>query len=273
MKVGKFGLMVGVLMVMLLAAACVPIQPPTAGGSDGAASQANPVLEGSSWMLTDLADESGALVAVPEGVEVTLAFAEGSASGSAGCNRYVASYTVEGQSGLTFGPAATTMMACMGPGADIEPTYLAMLANVTGFESAMGVLTLWNADQNIVASYTAVVPVELVGTNWNALSVNNGRQGVETVAEGTSITAVFGEDGILSGKACNNYSAGYTVDGNNITIEMGISTMMACPNEAEMAQEQAYLMMLPQAATYAIDGDMMELRTADGALIASYVAE
>ena len=62
------------------------------------------------------------------------------------------------------------------------------------------------------------------------------------------------------------------VDGETITIMQGISTMMACENPAEMAQEAAYLQMLPQAGTWSITGDTLELRTADGALIASYVA-
>ena len=275
MKSRRLMLMIGVLFVMVLAAACVPVAAPVdnGGGTVPAASEGgNTVLEGTTWQLTQIAGEDGTLAPIAEGADVTMSFADGSASGSGGCNRYNASATVEGQSGLAFGPAASTMMACEGPGADVEPLFFAMLANVTGFEAAMGTLNLWNADQNIIATFSEVVPVALVGTTWNAVSVNNGNDGVETVAEGTSITALFGEDGTLSGKACNNYSMGFTVDGETITIMQGISTMMACENPAEMAQEAAYLQMLPQAGTWSITGDTLELRTADGALIASYVA-
>ena len=272
-KSSKFFLAAGVFFVMVLSAACVPISAPAGGAEDAAPAAANPVLEGTNWQLTELAAAVGTLAPVPAGAEVTIAFADGSASGSGGCNRYNAGFTVEGQSGIAFGPAASTMMACVGPGADVESLYLAMLEQVAGFEAAMGVLTFWDADQNIVANFSEVVPVPLVGTTWNAVSVNNGNNGVETVREGTSISAVFGEDGMLTGKACNNYSFGYTLDGDNITLLQGISTMMACENPDEMAQEAAYLQMLPQSATWSITGNALELRTADGALIASYVAE
>ena len=91
---------------------------------------------------------------------------------------------------------------------------------------------------------------------------------------GTEITAVFAEDGTLSGSAgCNNYTTTYTVDGDNITIGMGASTMMFCAEpEGVMDQEAQYLAALETAATYTITGDKLELRTADGALAVSYAA-
>ena len=91
---------------------------------------------------------------------------------------------------------------------------------------------------------------------------------------GTELTAAFGEDGTLSGSAgCNNYSAGYEVDGNNISIGLPISTMMACAEPAGiMEQEQEYLTALPTAATYQITGDRLEMRTAEGSIAASFEA-
>ena len=84
------------------------------------------------------------------------------------------------------------------------------------------------------------------------------------------VTAVFGVDGRLSGSAgCNTYSAPYTVDGNKIKIGLAISTMMMCAQPV-MEQEQQYLAAIQQAATYNIQGTRLELRSADGALQASY---
>lgn len=273
LKLSRLLVMVTALFVLLLASACALITAPPAGGTVHAPLVPGPVLNGTSWKLAEFVDAGGVLTTVPESVEVTLAFADGNAAGSGGCNRYSAPYTVDGQNGLTFGPAVSTKMACEGPGSEVEQAYFAVLTSVAGFETAPGTLTLWDADRNVVATFTEVVPLPLMGATWNATSVNTGRQGVETLVEGTTVTAVFGEDGTLSGQACNNYAAAYTVDGASITIEMGMSTMMACTEPGVMEQEQAYLMMLPQAATYRIDGDRMELRTTDGALIASYVAE
>jgi heat shock protein HslJ len=76
----------------------------------------------------------------------------------------------------------------------------------------------------------------------------------------------------LTGSAgCNNYMTSYTMDGANITIQPPATTRKLCPEpEGLMAQEAAFVSMLPQTATYTISGDTLELRTADGALVASF---
>ncbi|WP_343390200.1 META domain-containing protein, partial [Candidatus Amarobacter glycogenicus] len=90
---------------------------------------------------------------------------------------------------------------------------------------------------------------------------------------GVGVTAVFGEDGTLSGTGgCNNYSTSYTLDGSTLSINAAIaSTMMACAEDV-MAQETAFLAALPMATTYAIQGDALELRDANGALVASFTS-
>ena len=123
------------------------------------------------------------------------------------------------------------------------------------------------------SSLFAQQPTPLVGTNWEVTGYNNGKEAVVSVIEGTSITAVFGEDGNMSGNAsCNTYNVPYEVDGSSITIGVGMSTMMACPGDGVMEQETAYLAAITTAATFSIQGDILELRTADGALAVSYVA-
>ena len=70
-----------------------------------------------------------------------------------------------------------------------------------------------------VVTYGERIPTSLTGTTWNAIGYNNGKGGVVSIAIDTEITAVFGEDGTLSGSAgCNNYSAGYEADDVNIKI-------------------------------------------------------
>jgi hypothetical protein len=92
---------------------------------------------------------------------------------------------------------------------------------------------------------------------------------------GTEVTAVFGEDGALTGSAgCNRYTAGYEIDGDSISIGPAASTRMFCAEpEGVMEQETAYLAALESAATYAIQGDTLELWNAEGARLASYVAK
>ena len=109
---------------------------------------------------------------------------------------------------------------------------------------------------------------DLTGVVWRATNYNNGNEAVVGILEGTELTAIFGEDGSLSGSAgCNNYVAGYTVDGSQITIGPAATTMMLCVEpEGIMEQEAAYLAALATAATYSINGQVLEMRTADDAM-------
>jgi heat shock protein HslJ len=126
-----------------------------------------------------------------------------------------------------------------------------------------------DGDGNEVATFAAASQ-ELSGTSWIVTNYNNGREAVVGVITGTEITASFAEDGQVSGTAgCNSYFASYEADPAAGTITIGDvgSTMMACAEpEGIMEQEQEYLAALATAATYRIQGNTLEMRTADDAL-------
>jgi heat shock protein HslJ len=86
-------------------------------------------LPGTAWDLVDL-DGAEPVGQTPP----SLAFTEdGSVTGSTGCNTFNAEVTIDG-SELTFGPLATTRMACTdGAAAQQEQAYLAALEGVTGY--------------------------------------------------------------------------------------------------------------------------------------------
>ncbi|HAJ34226.1 MAG TPA: heat-shock protein [Chloroflexi bacterium] len=239
--------------------------------AEAANAAAGAALEGPTWQLTGVADVSGVVSATPEGVMATATFADGRVSGSGGCNNYSASYTLDGDS-LTILPGPMTMMACPEPQMTVEQQLMAALGTTAAYEIANGELHLLNADGQVVATFTVLEPTSLTGVTWVATMVNNGREAVVSVLADTTITALFDAEGKVGGSAgCNRYFAGYTVEGAAITIEPPASTRKMCA-EAVMQQEQAYLAMLPTVATFAIQGDELELRTADGALVASYRA-
>jgi heat shock protein HslJ len=100
------------------------------------------------------------------------------------------------------------------------------------------------------------------------VSYNNGREAVVTVLADTRITANFGQDGVVSGNAgCNDYSGSYQTDGNAISVgALAVSAMICAEPEEIMQQETDYLAALQSAATYQIDGNRLELRTASGAI-------
>jgi heat shock protein HslJ len=96
----------------------------------------------------------------------------------------------------------------------------------------------------------------------------------EPIPPELGITASFtpGEEpdsGLISGSSgCNSYSAGYTVDGNNLTVQPAALTMMACATG--MDTEQAYLQALQSSTSYEIVVDKLLLSSPTGTLV--YIA-
>ncbi len=156
---------------------------------------------------------------------------------------------------------------------DQGTAYMAALTGAATYAVDGDTLTLADA-AGVTLAVFAAQSTDLAGTAWDVIAYNNGNQAVVGVIGGTQLTAVFGADGTLSGAAgCNNYSGGYTVDGEgNIQIGPLMSTMMACGEpEGIMEQEMQYLAALQTAATYSMEGDTMQLRTAEDALAAQFV--
>jgi heat shock protein HslJ len=227
-------------------------------------------LEGPTWQLVSVVDAGGALVDVPADVEATATFEAGQVSGSGGCNRFGASYTLEGES-VAIMPGPMTMMACPEPRMSVEQAFMAALGVTASYQISGDQLVLLNAEGGTVATFSVQVPASLTGGQWMATAYNNGRDAVVSLLVDTQITALFSEDGQLTGSAgCNNYMAGYRVDGDTIAIEPAATTRKMCAEDV-MQQENAYLAALVMAQTFTIQGDTLELRSAEGALIASYI--
>jgi heat shock protein HslJ len=224
-------------------------------------------LEGSSWIVTDV---NGA-APLPD-TTITASFeADGNLSGTDGCNRYGATYELDGNQ-ITITPGMTTMMACPDPIMQQAGEYMAALESATNYQIQGDTLELLDAGGNAVATFTAQ-PTSLPGTSWTVIGYNNGRGGVVSVIIGTEITAVFGEDGTLSGSAgCNNYTASYEADdAGNISIGPAATTRMMCSDpEGIMEQENEYLASLETAATYNVEGERLQLRTAENSLAADF---
>ncbi|MBP6016484.1 MAG: META domain-containing protein [Candidatus Promineofilum sp.] len=231
-------------------------------------------LIGNRWVVETYLNAGGALVEPLADKELTATFDLERVSGESGCNNYFASYAVDGDS-LTISQAGSTLMAC--EPAELmqqEADFLAALQSAATYTIDGDQLWIANADGETVLTFRATQPAGLVGTAWTAIMYNTNTEAVTNLMEGTAITANFTEDGKLNGSAgCNNYMTSYTLDGQNITIEPPATTRKLCPEPAGvMEQEAAFVTMLPQAATYSISGNTLELRTADGALITSFSA-
>lgn len=126
---------------------------------------------------------------------------------------------------------------------------------------ALGVVILWNAlkpgqsDTTSTAGDTAQVST-LTDTNWTIASVAD-----QPVLAGTLPFAQFGSDGRLSGSdGCNTFSTGYSVDGDQLTVDPAmISTKMAC-EPAVMDQADQITQLLLATTSFAITGDQLSLQ-------------
>jgi heat shock protein HslJ len=137
--------------LMLLAAASV-----AAGCSQGNAGPS--VLAATSWEVTAYRKADGTTAQILEGTRLSADFsAEGRVSGSAGCNRYFASYTVSGDS-ISIDRAGATRKFCTDPNGvmEQETMFLNALTSSTRFRLSGKQLELLDADGAVTVALTRV---------------------------------------------------------------------------------------------------------------------
>jgi heat shock protein HslJ/LysM repeat protein len=193
---------------------------------------------------------------------------DGTVAIQADCNRVGGTYTLDG-SAITIELGPTTLVAC--PPDSLGDQFVANLgaAAIYFFQGENLFIDLKFDSGTMQFSARSNV---LAGTSWSVTGYFNGQSGVVSPIIGTELTATFGQDGNLTGSAgCNDYSTTYQVDGSTITIGPPISTLMECAEpEGVMEQELLYLTALGTAATYAFQGEFLEMRTAEGSLAVTF---
>jgi len=112
-------------------------------------------LEGSAWKLTSIArPETEAVSSTIAGTSVTLSLDAGLASGSGGCNRYHGPYETDASGSLSFGPLASSKMACEQAISVQEDVYLSTLGKVASYAIDGETLTLLNADGAMLLAFS-----------------------------------------------------------------------------------------------------------------------
>lgn len=105
-----------------------------------------PRLEGVVWEVTGYNNGRQAVVSPLKNTVLTISFADGAVTGSAGCNQFRATYTADGQR-LTIGPAAATRKACAEDVMRQEREFLAALQTATAWAiDTTGMLDVHRAD-------------------------------------------------------------------------------------------------------------------------------
>jgi len=127
--------------VLAAAAACGEDEPGSADPSS---------LEGTAWLLVSGVDVEGW-----EDVAPTATFVQGTVSGSTGCNRFRASYTVDSDT-LEPREIAQTAMGCPPPADAVEREYAGALESVRAWRAEDDELALLDADGTEVLRYRRV---------------------------------------------------------------------------------------------------------------------
>ena len=185
------------------------------------------MLTGRIWRLTKLGGVDR------RSVGITATFTDGGrVSGFSGCNTYSGTFTTAGSSIEISDRLAVTMMACKEAVMRAESAFLAALSSADSYAVKGGSLTLFDRSRRVVAEF-AVESQSLAGTKWTVVSYNNGRQAVVSVIARTSLTAIFGKNGDLSGSAgCNAYRASFKAAPPRISVGPAASTRKYCASPA-----------------------------------------
>ncbi len=227
---------------------------------------ANPFLK-TQWQLEQYIEQSGQLTAVLPKTKITAEFEDTKISGNAGCNRYSGGFQLKNKSEITFpGQIATTMMACSTEISTQEQHYLKALSLVASYKLQQNQLMLLNKEQQTVLIFHYIQPITLENTRWQATGINNGRGGVVSNSITHLVTAQFSVNEIKGSAGCNQFSANYVVNKQQLKIGPARTTRKYCAEEGVMDQEQQFLQALKNSTQYEIKDDELRFRNANGSL-------
>ncbi len=197
--------------------------------------------------------------------EVTLSFsAEQLLAGSAPCNTYRGTFSLDGSS-IAISDLAQTQIACDQPVMDAEREYLEALAAITTVDTRQRDRLVLEGDGGLQLSFVAVdVYTSLLGT-WSIVNLARG-DALVTPVNGTDPTMTFTSAGELQvDTGCNPMGSSWALEGRHITIEPPRQTLMACSTPpGVMEQETAIGVALEAADRVDIAGDTLTLVNAEG---------
>lgn len=238
---------VAVAAAAVLLAGCTAVVPAGPAAS----------LKNTSWVVAEIGGEPTLADFQP-----TMAFGADDVSGNGSCNQYGGQYTLNGTE-ISFGELMQTAMLCTDNGRDQqEVAFHQALGTAVSVRFAGERVELLDGDGAVALLLAPVPPLDLADTSWVLSGLIDGNA-TSSPAEGDPVTLNFTADQ-LSGKACNTFNGGYTLEGDQITIGPLVSTRMACLSEELSAQETLVLEVLQSATTVTSHYGVLALTAPDG---------
>ncbi len=218
------------------------------------------MLRANPWQWTSFTNPAEQF-SVENPASYTLTFNDdGTVSIVADCNNAAGSYVTDGSS-LTITVGPVTLAACPeGSRGDQFITYLGAPGNYY-FENGNLYFTL-PADGGTMEFAPVTQASALTANAWQWTSFSNPVEQYE-VEHPDNYRIVFAEQGMLFVFAdCNTVQGNYILEGQSIKIELGASTLAACP---EGSLSDQFLSYLSNAAIYSFqDGNLLIDLFADG---------
>jgi heat shock protein HslJ len=236
--------------------------------ASGALAQQPPVpspggLGGTSWRLVKFQGGDDTTLTPDDRSKYTLQFgADGSLTVRIDCNRGRGTWTSAGPAQVQFGPLALTRAMC--PPGSLHDRVVKHWDFIRSYVLRNGHLFLSLMADGGIYEFEPIPAAGLDETQWDVVAINNGTQGVASVVNGTTVTIAFQKGIVVGSTGCNNYRGTYKVQGSAITFGGVATTRRMCLDTGVMEQEQQFLASLAAVSTWAIEGDMLDLRHKDG---------
>jgi heat shock protein HslJ len=222
-------------------------------------------LHDTSWVLIGP-------IEVPAGVDVVIAFGDGTVTGFSGCNRFRGSYRVDDEI-VEFSTLGSTMMACSDEAMAIERDVLRRLSEVTAMVNNDGLLVCLDRTGAVLLEFAAQTAEGLAG-DWVVNGIHYpGRQAIISVRG--ELTLTIEADRISGTTGCNRFNGPFVVAEGGLTAGPLMSTRRFCDDEDAgsgptiMEQETALLQALEAATGHRLEGSRLTLTRPDGGISVS----
>ncbi|MDP9494395.1 MAG: META domain-containing protein [Actinomycetota bacterium] len=208
------------------------------------------------WQL-----ESGLLDTEPipmvDGFPITLTIDAATVGGTAACNGYGGSYTLDGGK-LVFSEMGATAMACSPEEAmTSERVFLEALVRATTVTATDDHLTL--AGEGVELEFNELPPVptaDLTNTVWVLVSLIDGDTASSVGGERATLE-LFTDGSMLGSTGCRSLHGRYVVSGGEVQMNE-LAAEGECPQQLE-AQDSQVVAVLGDGFRALVDGDHLTL--------------
>ncbi len=122
----------------------------------------------------------------------------------------------------------------------------------------------------LILAACATQPSTPVTGTWDVISYGPASNPTPTLPD-LNRSVIFDGDGTINGNVgCNSFKGTYTIEGTKITFQPMVSTMLACPPDSIMQQEQAILKILNGSADFKVEGRYLTISKNDETLVMEF---